>query len=55
MIAEDYRRKAQLIAELTVLAIKEEDFSKIDEYLAETKLAIENMRKLNRGLAASKQ
>jgi hypothetical protein len=49
MTAEDYRKKAQLFAELMVICIKEGDFSKFDDYMYGVKQAIEDMRKKNRG------
>ena len=42
---EDYRRMAQILAELASLAIKEEDFGKAEKYLQAAQSAIEDMRK----------
>lgn len=45
MDREDYRKRAELLAGLLTLAIKEGDFSKTDSYLEEIKNAIKAMRK----------
>jgi hypothetical protein len=47
MTAEDYRKRAEMHAELLVLAIKEQDFRLAAHHLEETKLAITNMQKKN--------
>ena len=49
MTAEDYRKKAEMHAELLVLAIKEKDFGVADRHLKEVESAIVNMRKKNNG------
>ena len=46
MSREHYRLKAESLARLLVLAIAEENFSKVDEYLVDIARAIEEMRKL---------
>ncbi len=42
---EDYKRIAQLSAELASLAIKEDDFGKAEKFLKDTQKAIDDMRK----------
>ena len=45
MDKEDYRKRAELLAYLLYLAIKEGDFSKVEEYQRGIQQAIEDMRK----------
>ncbi len=45
MERKDYQKRAELLAGLLQLSIKEGDFSKLDEYISGIKQAIDSMRK----------
>ena len=44
MTREDYRKRAELLAELLMLAIREGDFSKTQDYLGQIEEALTKMR-----------